>query len=290
MNKSKKFWGIDISKDLFDVMDSDGNFYQFENTTTGFRKFAKLLCTEDHCVLESTGYYHYSLAYFLVDNNYPVSVVNPLKIKRFIQMHLSKVKTDRSDAKMICLYGQKNELGLWKGHSKKQQECLQITRALSHYFKQSTSIKNKIHGEKTLGVPSKIVFKSLNKMLKNLQIEIKELEEQLLILVKEDHQELLTCLESIPGLGRKTAIMLLVLTDGFKKFDKASELCSYAGITPVIRQSGSSIKGKSRIRKWDIKNYVTCYLCVVSPPVNTIKHACKFIKELRPKEKVKNSP
>ena len=41
---------------------------------------------------------------------YLVSVVNPLSVKRFIQMKLSKIKTDKSDAKAICDYAIINEL------------------------------------------------------------------------------------------------------------------------------------------------------------------------------------
>ena len=101
--------------------------------------------------MEATGYYHYQLAYFLLENEIKVSVENPLSIKRFIQMHLSKVKTDKSDAKMICLYAQNVDVKPWKGQSKNQIECLQIIRLLSLYFKQSTAIKNKLHGEQVLG-------------------------------------------------------------------------------------------------------------------------------------------
>jgi len=53
-------------------------------------------------------------------------------------------------------------------------------------------------------------------------------------LVKEEHQTLLTQLETIPGIGRKTSLMLIVLTDGFERFSSASELCSYSGLTPII--------------------------------------------------------
>jgi len=51
--------------------------------------------------MEATGYYHYRLAQFLHKNGVLVSVVNPLSVKRFIQMKLAKVKTDKSDAKSI---------------------------------------------------------------------------------------------------------------------------------------------------------------------------------------------
>ena len=65
----------------------------------------------------------------------------------------------------------------------------------------------------------------------------------------EEHQKELSLLTSIPSIGSKTALALIVFTDGFQRFDSAKELCSYAGITPIIRESGSSIKGKPRISK-----------------------------------------
>ncbi len=100
-----------------------------------------------------------------------------------------------------------------------------------------------------LGVPSRVVLRSLERMLKLVQKEMRALEQELEFKVKESHQTLLTQLESIPGIGRKTAAMLVVMTDGFKRFESASSLCSYTGITPVIRQSGSSVRGKPRISK-----------------------------------------
>ena len=243
------YFGIDISKDVFDVMDSNGNYFQFTNDFKGFKKFVRLLNKNSHCVMEATGYYHYKLAYYLIENNIRVSVENPLSVKRFIQMRLSKIKTDKSDAKMICQYAQSVDLKLWKGRTKNQIECLQITRLLSLYFKQTTALKNKIHGEDVLGNPSSLVVRSLKRSLKFKQKEIKHLEEKLTEIVKQDHQELLTRLQSIPGLGRKTSIMLIVLTDGFERFTSAQELCSYSGLTPIIRQSGSSVRGRARISK-----------------------------------------
>jgi len=110
-------------------------------------------------------------------------------------------------------------------------------------------LKNKIHGEDVLGNPSQLVLRSLKCSLKQVQKELKTLEEKLLILVKKEHQDLLTRIETIPGIGRKTAIMLIVLTDGFERFSNGSELCSYFGLTPIIRKSGTSVNGRSRISK-----------------------------------------
>jgi transposase len=274
MNKDMNYFGIDISKAVFDVTDSKGNYHQFENHHKGFATFVKLLDDSSHCVMEATGYYHYRLAYFLQESQIRVSVENPLSVKRFIQMKLSKIKTDKSDSKLICEYAKQVDLKLWQGHSKHQIECLQITRLLSVYTKQSTMLKNKIHGEEVLGNPSLFVVRSLKRSLKSTKKEMKTLEEKLLKLVKELHQDLLTRLETIPGIGRKTAIMLIVLTDGFKRFTSASELCSYSGLTPMIRQSGSSVKGRARISKIGNKKLRNLlFMCSFN--------ACKYNKACR---------
>ncbi|MDC1162100.1 transposase, partial [Tenacibaculum sp.] len=185
MKKGVIYFGIDISKSVFDVTDFNGAYWQFKNSISGFMKFEKLLTINSHCVMEATGYYHYRLAYYLVEKGMKVSVENPLSVKRFIQMKLSKIKTDKSDSKLICEYGKQVDLKLWYGQSKEQQECLQITKLLSVYTKQSTMLKNKIHGEEVLGIPSTSVLQSIVRSLKQLKKEMKTLEEKLLKLIKK---------------------------------------------------------------------------------------------------------
>ena len=276
MDKSTKFLGIDISKGFFDVMNMRDQHFQFQNSTKGFKEFKKILSPDSICVMESTGYYHLKLAYFLLEHRIKVSIVNPLSIKRFIQMKLSKIKTDKADAKMIRLFAQNNELKLWKGNSKNQIESLQMARLIDIYTKQSTALKNKIHGEETLGNPSPIVVRSLKRGLKLIQKEKKLLDDKLAELVKKEHAAMLTNLESIPGLGRKTATMLIVYTDGFNRFDSAAALCSYSGITPIIRKSGTSVNGRPRISKMGnqkLRNLL--FLCSFTACVHN--KACKDI-------------
>lgn len=85
----------------------------FKNDESGFKKCLKELPNDALVVMETTGYYHYRLAQFLYKNKAVVSVVNPLSIKRFIQMKLANVKTDMSDAKAICEYAVINEVPLY---------------------------------------------------------------------------------------------------------------------------------------------------------------------------------
>ena len=236
MNKYKETFGVDISKDVFDVHGSKAGHNRYRNDGPGFRKFLKELPQSSLVVMEATGYYHYRLAQFLHKNGVIVSVVNPLSIKRFIQMKLAKVKTDKSDAKAICEYALINEVPLYNSLTDTQSECLQLFRLLDTYLKQRTATKNKIHGEAVLGVPSKFVDRSLICNEKQLDKVVEAIESKILSLVKVDQQEQLTLLTSKPGIGQKTALFLIVVTDGFSKFENAAQLYSYVGITPTIHE------------------------------------------------------
>ena len=249
MHKYKEIFGVDISKDVFDVYGSKSGHNQFKNDASGFKFFLKSLPKESLVVMEATGYYHYRLAQFLFKQSVLVSVVNPLSVRRFIQMKLAKVKTDKSDAKAICEYGQINEVPLYTALTDVQSECLQLFRLTDSCVKKRTAIKNKIHGEAVLGIPSKYVYRSLTRIRKYLDKEISGIEAKLLSFVKQEQQVQLTLLQSISGIGLKTALFLIVVTDGFNKFENSKQGCSYVGITPTIRESGSSVRGRSRISK-----------------------------------------
>jgi len=114
MSKSTEIVGIDISKSTFDVYIPSKGYSQYANSIDGFRQLKKDLASNSRCVMEFTGSYYYQLASYLYDHGLAVSVVNPLVIKRFMQMKLQRNKTDKSDAKMISDYGQEQELTQWE--------------------------------------------------------------------------------------------------------------------------------------------------------------------------------
>lgn len=265
MNKYKETFGVDISKDVFDVYGSKSNHNQFVNSLKGFKSFLKLLPTDSLVVMEATGYYHYKLAQFLCKNKIAVSVVNPLSVKRFIQMRLSRVKTDKRDAQAICDYGIYNKVPLYNQINDSQSECRQLLSLKTNYIKRRTSTKNKLHGEGVLGKPSKLVVQSLLLDKKHIDKELAKIEKRLLTLVKETSQRELTLLKSIPGIGDKTAVFLIVATDTFNKFSNASQLCNYLGTTPMIKRSGSSVRGRSRISKMGNRNLRNLmFMCAMS--------------------------
>ena len=143
---------------------------------------------------------------------------------------------------------------------------------MDSFIKKRTATKNKLHGEEVLGIPSSWVYRSLKRDRKHLDKEILGIETKLLSLVKQDQQVHLTLLTSIPGISLKTALFMIVITDGFKKFENSKQLCSYAGITPTIRESGSSVRGRiSKVGNRKMRNLL--FLCSFT--------ACKHNKGCR---------
>jgi len=93
------------------------------------------------------------------------------------------------------------------------------------------------------------LIRSIKRQLKHLRAEIELLEQELEKIVKEQQGDLYARLKTIPGIGSKTAALLIVSTDGFKHFESNGQVSSYFGLAPTERSSGSSIRGKSRISK-----------------------------------------
>jgi transposase len=249
MSKCKEFFGIDISKDVFDVVDFSENHYQFKNDLTGFKEFGKMLDENSHCVMEVTSCYYQGLATWLYSQSFMVSVVNPLSVKRFIQMRLKTSKTDKLDAKMIRLYGESEQPEPWSPPSKLITEASELHMLIEMLLKQRVALKNKSHGLNSKGINRSPVVTSIGRQIRNLSNEITDLEQKLEKVIKEYQPDLLTRICSIPGIGKRTAIYLIVLTQGFEKFETSRQLISYFGLNPIIRESGSSVRGKSRISK-----------------------------------------
>ena len=99
-----KVVGIDVSKDslaICHLANEKVQHLEMENSKAGFKQFIKQCGKDSLYVMEATGIYYLQLAYYLYEQGAPVVVVNPLIIKRYIQMHLGKGKSDKKDAKWI---------------------------------------------------------------------------------------------------------------------------------------------------------------------------------------------
>lgn len=164
-------------------------------------------------------------------------------------MKLHYTKTDKSDAKMITQYAQEQEVSLWQPDPAYIDECKMLQSTVETYFKHSTALKNRIHSLVSKGVVTGLLVQSLKRQLAQLKKEIIKLEAELERLVKENNQQLLTDITTIPGVGKKTALLLIANTNGFKTFENHRQLSAYFGLAPREWTSGSSIRGRARITK-----------------------------------------
>lgn len=250
MNKFTNFYGVDISKDVFDVMDQNGIHSKFANNLQGFKMFEKRIAENSVVIMEATGVYHVQLADFLFKKLIPVSVVNPLSIKRFIQMNLRRIKTDKADAEMICKYGQMNDLATYIPSPLFIKEARIITENIDLLLKSRTMFKNRLHAiEHKAAKHRTILVSSIKQAIKGLNKQLNLLEKELKKLIKENYPDLYSRLQSIPGIGESTAAFMLILTEGFEKFESAKQLICYFGLSPTEKSSGSSVRGSSRISK-----------------------------------------
>ncbi|NJL56378.1 IS110 family transposase [bacterium] len=87
----------------------------------------------------------------------------------------------------------------------------------------------------------------MTEQLKNIDGKIKEI-------IKEHYEDLNAFLTSIPGIGPKTAAVLILITEGFTKFETYKAVIAFAGLAPRTFESGKSVKGPSHICKIGAKH------------------------------------
>jgi transposase len=244
--------GIDVSKQSFDiawVIEGQGHHRQFEYSGEGIEALLEQTPQDAHYVMEATGIYHTRLALRLYQSGRRVSVVNPLVIKRFAQMQLSRVKSDKADAQLIRCYGEQHELSIWSPASPEILELQQAHGWLDDLIRERARLQNRQEAQAHQARASAFVVKQMSTQLRHLDKQIKACEQHLEGVVKKSFAELYARLRSIPSIGPKTAIELIVVTGGFSRFDDVKALCAYVGVSPTTFQSGTSVNGKGTIAK-----------------------------------------
>lgn len=244
--------GIDVSKESFDsCWRTNGKLCEkaFRYDSEGINQLLSLTDENAHYVMEATGIYHLRLALALHKAGRRVSVVNPLVIKRFGQMRLSQVKSDRADARLIQAYGEENTLSPWQPSKQVIVELQQAHGWLDDLIVERTRLLNR---EEALRLQVRInpfVRREMKKQRKLLDEQIAHCERHLEAIVKKHFADLYQNLLSIPGVGQKTAVELLIVTEGFNRFTTSKALSAYVGVSPTTYESGTSVKGRGSISK-----------------------------------------
>ncbi len=255
---SKTVLGIDVSKATLDVVLKCGDKElkrRFRNSPQGFSELQGWLMSlhidHVHGCLEATGRYGEAVAEFLHEKGHRVSVVNPLRIKRFAESDLKRNKTDQVDARTIADFCQVKDPRPWQPMPVELKRLQDLTRRLESLERMLGAERNRLE------MASETVRQSLERTISALTKEIEEVR-RIIKLHIDDHPDLKQqrkLLESIPGIGQKTAELLLSELQ-FRRYTSARSVAAEAGLSARKDKSGTSIDrtrlskvGNSRIRK-----------------------------------------
>lgn len=229
--------GIDVSKAslaacLLPTPPAQELAREFPNTSTGHQALERWLIRHQaagvHACMDATGPYTLSLAQFLFSRHHPVSVVNPRRIKAYGESRLSRIKTDRADARLIANFASSEVLPLWTppDPGRAQVRALQgRTDGLQQLIRRDQQLLESATDE---GVRT-----SVQRVAALLAAEVGqlrgELEAQLAVHdpVREEIERLCT----LPGIGKLTATRAVASVD-ISRFDRASSFAAFLGLTP----------------------------------------------------------
>lgn len=262
----KQCLGIDISKSTFtgclctrtsDDSLSYSEIRHFKNEKKGFNQLLRWVKKLRHAqcnlvfLMEATGVYYENLAYHLHGIKQIVHVVLPNTSKHYFSSLNVKTKTDELDAKILSRFGVERKHRIWKAPSEIYLKLRNLTRYSVQLQEQKTALGNLKHSKENSHDVQKLILKSNKKLITEIDRQIFIVKKEIEKLVKSDEvlfakvQKLVT----IKGVGLLTVAAIVAETFGFEYVRNAKQLASYAGYDVVHRESGTSIKGKTRISK-----------------------------------------
>jgi transposase len=238
------------------------NSFVIKNTIQAIAKFFKSYDSETVFVaMENTGRYNWSLYEALSSFKGHIYVISPLHMKR--SMGLIRGKSDKIDAIRIVDFIQKNydQLTEWKPlptaiknikvllseRNLRISQKKQMDQQLSYY----ALLKN-------TGL-DKELLKLNRQMIKALKMQIDTIEKKINEIINADENLSVQAklISSVPGVGKVLTWTLLSATEGFQKITDPRKLACFCGVVPFEHQSGTSVRGRTRVSSFADKRLKT---------------------------------
>jgi transposase len=229
----------------------------FRNTKEGFSALVLWVnkLTDPSCqlryVMEATGVYHESLAYFLNEKGLELTIVLPNKISNYQRTLEVKTITDKTASETIARFGLERKLDAWQRPKPIFKRIRQLTRERGQVVQARTVAKNQLHAEQAEAEPGKRTIERLKKQIALFNDQLQQISQEIQELVKTEEQvdKAIKLITTIPGIGILTAATVLAETNGFELIRNKRQLSSYAGFDVKEKLSGTSVKGKPKISK-----------------------------------------
>ena len=275
----KNFIGIDISKKTLDycILDLESKVIKqdkMDNASPAINTFIKYIQKQKidlnstiFCV-ENTGVYGYILLTFLSDLKANIWFVSPIEINK--SKGMIRGKDDKKDAKIIANYALSHsyKFRAFNMPAKDLQKLKQLQTLRENYVDIVKNLSSLNEVNDFLAKDIIKVSKKINEeMIKNTEKSIAKVEKAIEAIFAENvelnnQRKLIT---SIPGIGKNTALYLILSSNQFKNFSEWRKMACYAGIVPFDYSSGTSIRGKKKVNHYaDKKLKSLLYMCALS--------------------------
>jgi transposase len=200
-------------------------------------------------VMESTGRYSLTLARWLVKLRGALrsAIVNPGMTSSFIKSLGLRNKTDRIEARALAFYGTERRPAPYDWPTPSRLNLRTLCRYRDDLIDDRVAWENRLEE-----CSSTLIQKMAKQRVRGIERDIEKIEGEIRKVIENDAElkrdaELL---ESIPGVGFVTASVVLAELGDLRRFEEARQVSAFAGVSPRLRQSGTSVNGKSRMCKY----------------------------------------
>ncbi|MBL8010867.1 MAG: IS110 family transposase [Flavobacteriales bacterium] len=254
--------GIDVSKEHLDLalLDQQEGLLEEAHVENKAGTLTKLMrtwlktgrCTADVLIcLEPTGSYSFGAIKTLLALGLKVWLAHPMDIKQSIGM--KRGKTDRVDARRIAEYALrfKDKAMLLDERFVRLQELKDLLAIRQQFIEERAKYRLQ-RGDrmKAMEGSARACFaRCSERMVTELDRSLKRVEKSIEAFLNADPQlrakrELAM---TVTGVGPLLSSVLLVVTQGFTRFNNPRQLLAYAGLAPYPFSSGSSIRGRTGV-------------------------------------------
>lgn len=262
-NVSQIFVGIDVAKDFLDIhLNPVERSFRVTNNNKGVRQLCKVIADYEvkQIACESTGGYEYLLRKTLSEHNYDLWIVDPRRMRAFINSEGIKAKTDKIDAQMIALFASQKKPTYQAFRTSVDEDHVS---ALCH--RRTSLIIMLGEEENRLQHPQQIFCrKEIQKHVTFLKKQIKAIELNINGIIKKNDKlsSKARIIESVPGLGRINAVTLMTEMPELGHISD-KQAAALLGVAPIIKQSGPS-KGTAIIKGGRFYARQVFYMAILS--------------------------
>ena len=251
------FVGVDIAAQTFTTVwmapgASPGRPVTLDQTPQGFSALQARLLAAGHVaadilvVMEATGSYWVSLATTLAHAGFAVAVINPDQAHNFAKAVLQRAKTDAIDARMLARRAATLHPAPWTPPPAIDTDLQQRLAERDTLIGLRQQVRNQRHALVQLPVVIPAVRARMEELIATFDAQIATIEREITQILPRDAGWAASAalLVSIAGIGVLTAAWLLVTTLNFTIGATPEAVTAYAGLAPVPKESGTSVRGR----------------------------------------------